>query len=67
MPLHIPPEKSTQNQTRGRICENAYKQWFEKSKIGGDFHLFLCSWKKHKACCKKYKPYILKYKALILK
>ena len=26
-------------------------------------HLF----KKHKACCKKYKPYILKNKALILK
>ena len=23
--------------------------------------------KKHKACCKKYKPYILKYKALISK
>ena len=22
---------------------------------------------KHKACCKKYKPYILKHKALILK
>ena len=32
-----------------------------------DFHLFLCSRKKHKACCKKHKPYILKYKAHISK
>ena len=66
------------NQARTFYCSThifaAFSRAFSRktslSQMQQKRHIFIhyaLSQKKHMACCKKYKPYILKYKALISK